>query len=173
MNSMQKNEVADRFAGDAYGAPRAAARLGVHAPGSADNARVQGIFAAFELALLVPPMSAAAIYRIDRLVQLSAPRVAVTVGRSILGCPWRARLAFRPRVAVTPNQLGGLSHTSDGPRRADARVKKYDRSAGPPVGQLGSGLSRLRAGGKTATLRHSRFVPVFSNRQQPRLSIHT
>lgn len=59
------------------------------------------------------------------------------------------------------------------PRRLAARVLNVmNCRTANTAGQLGSGLDRLRASGKTATLHSFRFDPVFSDRSQRRFSNH-
>ena len=52
----------------------------------------------------------------ERVRQLSAGKVAVTVRPRIVGCTWRAPQALSPQVAVRPDlSVGGLSYTRAGP----------------------------------------------------------
>lgn len=93
--------------------------------------------------------------------QLSGPRGAVTVHLRVLKDAHGARLAFRSWVAVKPIEPGGMIDARAGLPAATGRGLQHERSGGIAAGPLGSGLSGLRPGGKTANLSDYRLNPVF------------
>jgi hypothetical protein len=100
-------------------------------------------------------------------LELSARQAAVTVRTCIVDAHG-VHLASRPSVAVKQILTGGVSHASAGLSAEPRRGLQYERSGGC-AGPLGSGLSGLQPGRKTATFGCDHIDPVFQDRQQRRL----